>query len=43
MKTSLVIGVLLTVGGMVGVAAFAEPSGALAVIAGMFPLILSRA
>jgi len=42
MKTSLVIGALLAIGGMVGIAAYAEPTGALAVIAGMFPLILIR-
>lgn len=40
MKTSKVVGVLAVVGGVISAVAYAEPSGVLAAIAGMFPFVL---
>lgn len=42
MKTSVVIGVVAVLAGLFSVMFYDEPSGALAVIAGMFPFVLIR-
>ena len=42
MKTSKVVGVLVVIGGVISAVAYAELSGALAAIAGMFPFVLIR-
>jgi hypothetical protein len=43
MKTSKFLGILAVVGGVFCAVAYAEPTGALAAIAGMFPFVLIRA
>jgi len=42
MRTSVILGVLLAIGGVFSMAVYSEPTGVLAVIAGMFAFILIR-